>query len=104
MKDGKFENHGEIFKFLLDGGAITNLDDSCECYVHLRNGKLMFNTETEETTDPDQKAGSLHFNTAEHWRPYSQIRLLNKIKQLEAENLALKIRFAGTAIDNTGKV
>jgi hypothetical protein len=85
MKDGKFENHGEIFKFLLDGGAITNLDDSCECYVHLRKGKLMFNTETEQTTDPDEKAAGLSFSKPEDWRPYSQIRLLNKIKQLEAE-------------------
>jgi hypothetical protein len=90
MLNGKFETQAEIFKFLLDGGAITNLDDSCECYVHLRNGKLMFNTETEETTDPDQKAGALHFATASHWRPYSQIRLLNKIKQLEAEINTLK--------------
>jgi len=90
MKDGKFETQAEIFKFLLDGGAITNLDDSCECYVHLRNGKLMFNTETEETTDPDQKAGALHFERPYHWKPYSQIRLLNKIKRLEAEINKLK--------------
>jgi len=90
MKDGKFENHGEIFKFLLDGGAITNLDDSCESYVHLRNGKLMFNTETEQTTDPDQQVGSLHFSTPDSWKPYSQIRLLNKVKQLEAEIDILK--------------
>jgi hypothetical protein len=101
MLNGKFENHGEIFKFLLDGGVITNLDDSCECYVELRNGKLMFNTETEETEDPDEKAGALHFETASDWRPYSQVRLLNKIKRLEAENAALLTRFAGTSQDNT---
>jgi hypothetical protein len=45
----------------------------------------MFNTETEQTTDPDEKAAGLSFSKPEDWRPYSQIRLLNKIKQLEAE-------------------
>lgn len=92
MLNGNFETQAEIFKFLLDGGAITNLDDSCECYVHLRNGKLMFNTETEQTTNRDEKAGGLNFGKPEHWRPYSQIRLLNKIKQLEAEINTLKER------------
>ncbi len=98
MKNGKFETQGEIFKYLLDGGAITNLDDSCECYVELRDGKLMFNTENENTTDPDNKAGTLHFNTASHWQPYSQIRLLKKVKALEAELHAMKIKYAGLSL------
>ena len=45
----------------------------------------MFNTETEQTTHPDEKANGRSFSKPEDWRPYSQIRLLNKIKQLEAE-------------------
>jgi len=92
MKNGKFETQAEIYQFLLDGGAITNLDDSCECYVQLRNGKLMFNTETEDTTDPDQKAGTLHFQTPQHWFPYSQTRLLKEIKKARDWILALESR------------
>lgn len=81
MKNGKFETQGEIFKYLLDGGAITNLDDSCDCYVELRDGKLMFNTENENTTDPDERAGSLNFGRPEQWNPYSQIKLLKDLRK-----------------------
>jgi hypothetical protein len=102
MKNGKFETQAEIYKFLLDGGVVTNLDDSCDLYVELRNGTLMYNTEGEDTLNMDEQARFHSFSNPENWYPFSQVKLLKKLKQandwierLEAKILKNELRVDG---------
>jgi hypothetical protein len=81
-----FQTKADIWEFLLKGGAITNLDDSCNTYIYLRDGNTEFNS--GEGFDSD-------FKCPNHWRPYPQWKLTkellsvheNKIKEVCLSNL-----------------
>ncbi len=47
-----FKNMQELMTHLVNGGAITNLDDSCpDCWVSFYNGELRFPTREEPFTE-----------------------------------------------------
>lgn len=56
-----FLNMKELMKHLLQGGAITNLDDSCkDCWVSFYNGNLYY---------PDSDIPVTDLGSPNHWRP-----------------------------------
>lgn len=58
-----FESLDEVWDYLLDGGRITNLDESCDCYVLLVNDQLIFNN--GEIVD-----GSIVIDHPTSWHPF----------------------------------
>jgi hypothetical protein len=62
-----FKTQAELWKHLLDGGAITNLDDSCDCFVYLKDGN--------PTYDDGTLAGE-NLYTDPEWRPFPQAKLI----------------------------
>lgn len=70
VESGYFQNMEQLMKHLLNGGAITNLDDSCrECWVALYNGNLIYSdgTKKEEISHPHS------------WRPVPMSWLVRSI-------------------------
>ena len=87
-----FETIEDIWRFLMEGGAVTNLDDSCDTYVFLHNGNPIYNDETQ---------ASVAFNSPSDWRPYPNKKLLKdllKFKKLE-KNYVLRRKIGNNIYD-----
>lgn len=66
-----FTNMQELMTHLLNGGAITNLDDSCpDCWVSFFQGNLCYPDRAEFVTD---------LGDPQSWRPVPVQWLTNKI-------------------------
>ncbi len=68
-----FNNMEELMAHLLNGGAITNLDDSCpNCWVSFYNGNLHY---------PDRQEAVVDLGSPTSWRPVPVQWLTNRIHQ-----------------------
>lgn len=66
-----FNNMQELMTHLLNGGAITNMDDSCpDCWVSFYDGNLHY---------PDRKEPVVDLGNPTSWRPVPTQWLTNKI-------------------------
>lgn len=66
-----FQNMQELMNHLLNGGAITNLDDSCkDCWVSFYNGNLHY---------PDRDDVVTNLGDAKNWRPVPTQWLTSRI-------------------------
>lgn len=72
-----FKSKADIWNFLLKGGAITNLDESCSVYVYLKEGNPVFNTGEKATHN---------FDNPEEWSPYHQWKLVKELHQYKEDN------------------
>lgn len=80
-KEYIFETIADIWEYLMAGGAVTNLDDSCMTYVYLRDGNPVFNKSGEDFNA---------FRNPDVWRPYPSILFLKEKSMLEYEIEKLK--------------
>jgi hypothetical protein len=58
-----FETLSELWQYLLEGGRITNLDESCSCYVRLVDNELRF-----DNGELIEKSIVLNYPTS--WKPF----------------------------------
>lgn len=72
-----FKTQEDIWKFLIKGGAITNLDDSCDAYIYLKDGRPIFKS--------GEDASSIPFNYPKSWRPYPPHKILSELLELKSK-------------------
>jgi hypothetical protein len=65
-----FKTKADMWRHLLDGGAVTNLDDSCSCFVYLKDGNPIY--------DDGSEVGD-NFQTDPEWRPFPVSKLIEKV-------------------------
>jgi hypothetical protein len=69
-----FNSMKELMSHLMNGGAITNMDDSCkDCWVSFYQGNLYY---------PDGTGPVTNLGDHSHWKPVPQEWILNTIHRM----------------------